>query len=88
MAYDKTTNPIALVAQGVGGYGKQWAYASADAEATFDGPDYFTDADEFGVTTGDLVAITDTGNVLTTIAQVTLDADGNGTVAALTATAP
>ena len=85
MAYSKD-NPIALVAQGIGGYGKVWSYVDGDAEGTFDDTDYFTDADQFGVTTGDLVRITDTGNVLTTIAQVTLDADGHGTVAALTAT--
>lgn len=85
MAY-ATTNPPQLIAQGIGGNGKLWLYKSTDAEATFDDTDYFTNADDLGMTTGDGIYIIDTTNGLGTIAQVTLDADGNATVAALTAT--
>lgn len=83
-----TSNPPQLIAQGIGGAGKLWMYKSTDAEATFDDTDYFTNADDLGMTTGDVVLIIDSTNGLATIAQVTLDADGNGTVAALTATSP
>lgn len=86
MAYAPTTNPIALVAQGIGGYGRIWAYKSADQEGTFDDTDYFAAAATYGVVTADPVMIVDSTGALATIAQVTLDADGNGTVAALTAT--
>lgn len=84
MAYS-TSNPPQLVAQGVGGYGKMWLYKSADAEAAFDDTDYITNASDLGMTTGDFVHVIDLTNGLATIAQVTLDADGNGTLSALTA---
>lgn len=87
MAYS-TSNPPQLIAQGIGGKGKVWMYKSTDAESAFDDTDYFTNASDLGMSTGDFVHIIDTTNGLATIAQVTLDADGNGTVAALTATSP
>lgn len=62
-----------------------WRYHSADAESSFDDTDYITDAEDKGMKTGDVVLIHDTGNNLSTIAQVTLDADGNGTLTPLTA---
>lgn len=85
MAYS-VANPPFVIAQGIGGSGRMWGYVSADAEGTFDDTDYFTNARDLGMQTGDLIYIRDTGNGLATIAQVTLDADGNATVAALTAT--
>lgn len=84
MAYS-TSNPPQLVSQGVGGYGKLWLYKSPDAEATFDDIDYITNASDLGMVTGDFVHVIDSTNGLATIAQVTVDADGNGTLSALTA---
>ncbi|MGE0231428.1 MAG: hypothetical protein AB7O39_03175 [Flavobacteriaceae bacterium] len=84
MAYS-TSNPPQLVSQGVGGNGKMWLYKSADAEATFDDTDYITNASDLGMTTGDFVHVIDSTNGLATIVQVTVDADGNGTLSALTA---
>lgn len=84
MAYS-TSTPPQCVSQGIGGRGKMWIYKSADAETAFDDTDYITNADDLGMTTGDFVLVIDTTNGLSTIAQVTLDADGNGTLSALTA---
>lgn len=87
MAYSES-NPPALISQAVGGAGKVWMYKSTDAEATFDDTDYITNASDLGMTTGDIVHVIDSTNGLATIAQVTVDADGNGTLSALTATSP
>lgn len=84
MAYS-TSNPPQLISQGVGGAGKVWLYKSADAEATFDDTDYITNASDLGMVTGDFVHVIDSTNGLATMAQVTVDADGNGTLGALTA---
>lgn len=84
MAY-ATSNPPGLIAQNVAGGRSLWMYVSADAETAFDDADYITNADDLGMQTGDVVLVVDTGNGLSTIAQVTLDADGNGTLSALTA---
>lgn len=85
MSYS-TSNPPRCIAQGIGGTGKLWLYKSTDAESTFDDTDYFTNAVNLGMVTGDCIIIIDSTNGLTTIAQVTTDADGNATVSALTAT--
>ncbi len=84
MAYSES-NPPQLIAQGIMGKGKVWMYKSTDAEATFDDTDYITNASELGMTTGDFVHVIDSTNGLATMAQVTVDADGNGTLSALTA---
>jgi hypothetical protein len=85
MAYSES-NPPQLISQGIGASGPRfWAYSSADAEAAFDDTDYITNASDIGMATGDVVIIRDTTNSLSTIAQVTLDADGNGTLTPLTA---
>jgi hypothetical protein len=84
MAY-ATSNPPFLLIQGVGGKLRLWGYVSADAEAAFDDTDYVTNAKALGMVTGDVVLILDTTNSLSTIAQVTLDSDGNGTFTPLTA---
>lgn len=86
MAYS-VTNPPRLVAQGLGGGFSIWVYESTDAEATFDDTDYFTNAEELGMSTGDIVFVSDTTNDLSSMGQVTVDADGNGTLTALTAIA-
>lgn len=85
MAYS-TSNPPALVSRPLGGGGpSMWSYRSTDAEAAFDDTDYITNAKQLGMTTGDFVLVLDTTNSLSTMAQVTLDADGNGTLTPLTA---
>lgn len=84
MAYS-TSNPPQLIAQGVGGFGKVWLYKSPDAETVFDDTDYITNAKKLGMQTGDFVNVIDTSNGLSSIAQVTVDADGNGTLTPLTA---
>lgn len=84
MAYS-TSNPPQLISQGIGGKGKVWLYKSTDAEAAFDDTDYVTNAGDLGMVTGDFVHVIDSTNGLATIAQVTVDSDGNGTLGALTA---
>lgn len=84
MAYSTSTPPF-LIIQAVGGRLRLWGYVSADAETAFDDTDYITNASDLGMVTGDFVFILDTTNSLSTIAQVTVDADGNGTLSALTA---
>lgn len=84
MAYSTSTPPFLLI-QSVGGRLRLWGYVSADAETAFDDTDYITNADDLGMVTGDIVFVLDTTNSLSTIAQVTVDADGNGTLSALTA---
>jgi hypothetical protein len=86
MAYS-VSNPPRLIAQGIGGTGKLWLYKSTDAENTFDDTDYITNADDLGMVTGDAVIVIDSTNGLTSIGQVTVDADGNGTLTAFTAIA-
>lgn len=84
MAYSES-NPPQLIAQGIGGSGKLWLYKSTDDENAFDDTDYITNADDLGMTTGDLVMAIDSTNGLASIGKVTVDADGNGTLSALTA---
>lgn len=84
MAYSES-NPPALIAQQIGGAARVWLYKSTDAETAFDDTDYITNASDLGMKTGDIVHVIDSTNGLATIAQVTLDADGNGTLTALTA---
>lgn len=86
MAYSES-NPPQLVAQGIGGFGKMWMYKSTDDEAAYDDTDYITNADDLGMTTGDVVLVIDSTNGLASIGKVTVDADGNGTLSALTAIA-
>lgn len=84
MAYG-VTNPPSLIGQSIGGKGKVWIYKHTDAETAFDDTDYITNARDLGMTTGDVVHVIDSTNGLYTIAQVTVDADGNGTLTAPTA---
>ncbi len=83
MAYD-TSNPPGLIAQNVGGAGRVWLYKHTDPETAFDDVDYITNAADLGMKTGDPVHVIDSTNGLYTLAQVTVDADGNGTLSAPT----
>lgn len=84
MAYS-TSNPPQLLASGIAGLGQLWMYKSADPEATFDDTDYITNASDLGMRDGDAVIVIDTTNDLTSMGKVLVDADGNGTLSALTA---
>ena len=84
MAYSTSNGPGLLLGT-LAGHFRIWCYVSADAEATFDDTDYITNASDLGMQTGDVVFVLDTTNSLSTLAQVTLDADGNGTLVSLTA---
>lgn len=84
MSYS-TSNPPQLVGQGIGGKGKLWLYKSTDDENAFDNTDYITNAGDLGMQTGDAIIAIDSTNGLTSMGQVTLDADGNGTISAFTA---
>lgn len=85
MAGYSTSNPPAQVGQRFGSGPALWMYSSTDAIAAVDATDYITNASDLGMRTGDAVLILDTTNSLTSFGQVTVDADGNGTLTALTA---
>lgn len=59
MAYT-TSNPPALLAQGIGGVGKMWQYRSTDASSAVDANDYISNASALGMTVGDSVIVVDT----------------------------
>lgn len=85
MAYS-TSNPPKLISKPIGGAGtRKWSYESADAIADVDATDYFTNASDLGMQTGDVIEIFDTTNGLVTVGKITVDADGNGTASAFTA---
>lgn len=65
MAYS-TSNPPALVTQRVGASaGGIWYYVSADAAATVNGADYFSNGDALGMKVNDSVRIVDSDGVAT-----------------------
>jgi hypothetical protein len=84
MAYS-ISNPPAQISERLAGGPSLWVYRSADAIATVDDTDYFTNAADLGMRTGDVIFVLNTTGGLTTIGQITVDSDGNGTVTALTA---
>jgi hypothetical protein len=59
MAYT-TSNPPALIAQGIGGVGKLWQYRSTDPSTDVDAANYFSNASALGMTVGDGVIVVDT----------------------------
>lgn len=77
MAYS-TDNPPQKVASGVGGGGRTlWVYYSADAHADVDAADYFTNAEDLGMSVGDPIIVISSGANLATIHAVSaVDADG------------
>lgn len=85
MSYS-TSNPPTLTSQAIAGL-RIWTYSSTDTENEFDDTDYITNADDIGMVTGDIVFAFDSTNSLTSVGQVTVDADGNGTLSAFTAIA-
>lgn len=69
MAYD-SANPPALVAQGIGGYGKQWVWVTAEAAGTVDANDYIDNGDDLGMGVSETVIVVDTATPLTTAHRV------------------
>lgn len=82
MAYS-TSNPPKLLVPQVGGEGPQiWVYQSADDDATVNGTDYITNAEDLGLQAGDVVFVYDTNTPKVSVHYVSaIDADGNGTLA-------
>ncbi len=58
MAY-VTTNPPALIAQGIGGGNRLWAYSSTDAGTAVDAAGYITNARNLGMVAGDGIFVVD-----------------------------
>lgn len=54
MAY-ATTNPPALISQGIGGFFRLWIYKSTDAATAVDTANYFSNGYTLGMRQGDLV---------------------------------
>ena len=82
MAYS-TSNPPALVSQRVGADGgASWIYKSADTDATVNGADYITNAEDLGMKVGDPVTVIDTTTPLTSQCYVdSISAAGAATLA-------
>lgn len=55
-----TSNPPALIAQGIGGVGQVWDYRSTDANTDVDTAGYFTNGVDLGMKVGAQVIVTDT----------------------------
>lgn len=60
MAYAATNPPRMMVAGSIGGTPNIWIYASADATATVDGLNYFTNGYSLGMRIHDQVLVIDT----------------------------
>lgn len=60
MAGYSTSNPPALLAQGIGGHLRMWAYRSTDAASAVRVSGYFTNGWQLGMRAGDLVLVVDT----------------------------
>jgi hypothetical protein len=84
MAY-ATTNPPQLLmgafTAGNGNYPGIWTYASADAASVVRVTGYFSNADDLGMTVGDLILVQDTDTQLTTMHVVlSVTAGGSGDI--------
>lgn len=70
MAYS-TSSPPALVAQGIGGYGRTWVYqTAADAAGAIDAADFVTNGAALGLQVSDSFIVVDTATPLTTFHRV------------------
>ncbi len=70
MAYS-TSAPPALIAQGIGGYGKVWMYVTAaDAAGAIDAADFVTNGSALGLSVSDSFIVVDTATPLTTFHRV------------------
>lgn len=69
-----TSNPPALIAQGIGGVGQVWDYRSTDATTDVDAAGYFTNAVDLGMKVGGQVIVTDTDASPPTVAFAGINA--------------
>lgn len=84
MAY-ATTNPPAMLTNRVGGSGALWMYRSTDPSGDVDASNYFSNGEELGMKTGDVVFVvdTDTSNTLTIHSVTEVSSDGATVSAAI-----
>lgn len=59
MAGYSTSNPPALIAQGIGGVGQLWHYSSVDDAATVNSAGYITNGGNLGMKVGGLLQAVD-----------------------------
>lgn len=59
MAYS-TSNPPALISQGIGGFWRLWVYKSVDAMTLVRVSGYFTNGWSLGMRQGDVIMVVDT----------------------------
>lgn len=78
MAYS-TSNPPALISQGVAGFGKEWGYDSTDAATVVRVDGYITNAEELGMKVGDVVRQFDSagGTIAHTYVVKAINANGS-----------
>jgi hypothetical protein len=69
MAYS-AGNPPALIAQGIGGYGKTWVWVTAEAAGTVDANNYIDNGSALGMGVSETVIVVDTNTPLTTAHRV------------------
>ena len=81
-----TSTPPAKISQTMGG-NSVWFYASADADGTVNGSDYFSNGDALGMQVGDIVFVYDSGNVLTSVCYVSAVTAGGAATTAFAAVA-
>lgn len=68
MAYSK--NNLALIAEGIGGFGSRFQYTSADPIATVNTSGYFSDGYNMGMRIGDSIEVRDTATPTTSLCTV------------------
>jgi hypothetical protein len=88
MAYT-TSNPPALVAQGIGGVAKIFQYRSTDASTVVDADGYVTNGKDLGMGVGDAVVVVDTDASPPQVGMAYVNAvNANGSVDITDATNP
>lgn len=83
MSYS-TSNPPAMVADGVGNAPSLWIYNSTDAHGTVEGADYFSNGHALGMKVGDCVIVQKTSSTYESVLCYvkTVTTGGAATVAA------
>lgn len=79
MAYS-TSNPPALISQGIGGFFRQWIYKSTDAPAAVRVAGYVTNGWTLGMRKGDLVLVVDTDAAPITMQMMIVSAASSASV--------
>lgn len=84
MAYATTNPPVAISAR-VNAAATVWYYASADAHTAVDAANYFSNGDDLGMATNDVMIVVDTATPTCTIHNVaSVTAGGAATITAAT----